>query len=122
MVTSSNMGRSWIKFVFLIYFGSLSGYANTDLFVGDFIAEVEGKTYRLSIEPAVGKKYDGILVIDEEPMQVQAHRFGERLGGRIIGKSSSFGFRAQLQGAAPLLHTETGLTIRFRRDSHKSSP
>ena len=110
------MSKPLHKLVYLVVFGSILSPAIADLFVGNFIAEVDGKTYRLTIEPPISKRYDGILMIDDDAMQVDARRFGDRFAGRIVGKSNSFGFRAEMLGAAPLIHTETGLVLKFRRD------
>jgi len=110
------MDKTLLKLVYLVTFSSFFSPAIADLFVGNFIAEVDGKSYRLTIEPPVSKRYNGILMINDKAMQVDAHRFGDQFAGRFVGKSNSFGFRAEMQGAAPLVHTETGLVIKFRRD------
>ena len=110
------MNKALCTATYLTILASIFNPAIADLFIGSFIAKIDGKTYRLSIEPANSKGYDGVFMIDKEAMEVDARRFGDQLAGRIISKHSSFGFRAEMQGSAPLVRTETGLVLPFRRD------
>ena len=116
MLTFPIMNKASYTFVLLIIISTFFSPVMADLFVGSFNAEVDGKSYRLIIEPPVNKRYDGIFMITDTAMQVDARRFGDLFVGRLTGKNKSFGFRAEILGDAPLVSTETGLVIKFRRD------
>jgi hypothetical protein len=73
--------------------------------------------YQATIERFDSTTYDGLLQIDGEKLQLDAKRYGERVGGLLRSYSAEFRFRAQLQGSALILEIEDGRRIVLWRSS-----
>ena len=87
------------------------GYSFDDLFIGFFSGELDGKRYEVTIDRVNSTTYDGLMQIDGEKMQLDARRYGERVGGVLRSHTAQIRFRAELQGSLLILETEDGLRI-----------
>jgi hypothetical protein len=96
---------------------SVPGYALDDPFVGFFSGELDGSQYEVTIDRVNATTYDGLLLIDGDRMQLDARRYGERVGGLLRSHSAEFRFRAQLQGSALILEIEDGRRVVLWRSS-----
>ncbi len=93
--------------------GSL--YASDDPFVGYFSGDLEDRHYRITIDRVNASTYDGILLIDSEPLQLDARRYGEIMSGLLRSHSEQFGFRARIEGGILILNTEDGRRLILQR-------
>jgi hypothetical protein len=93
------------------------GQAQEDPFAGSFSAEIDGSQYRLSIDCVDASTYDGLLWIDAEKMQLDGRRYGEQMVGRLANESHQSGFRAHIEGSAPLLEIEISGRVILWRDA-----
>jgi hypothetical protein len=89
--------------------------ATDDPYVGYFVGDLDGRRYRVTIERVNSSTYDGILLVDDERMQLDARRYGELLNGLLRSPSEQFGFRARIEGGILIVDTEDGRRIILRR-------
>ena len=92
-------------------------HASEDPFVGYFSGDLQGRHYRITIERVNASTYDGILLIDAEPMQLDARRYGELMSGLLRSHSEQFGFRARIEGGILIVNTEDGRRLLLQRGS-----
>lgn len=95
----------------------LPGQVMADPYVGHFVGELDGHHYRVTIDRVNSTTYDGILWIDDERMQLDARRYGERMSGRLADQSQQLGFRARIEGSILILETEDGRRLILRRSN-----
>ena len=107
--------RHLLASLLILVAGLLPGTALADPYVGSFVGELDGKQYQLSIDWVSASTYDGILQVDGMPMQFDARRYGERMGGRIADESQQFRFRARIEGSLLILEIEDGRRLVLRR-------
>jgi len=93
------------------------GYTLDDPFVGFFSGELDGSQYEVTIDRVNATTYDGLLLIDGDRMQLDARRYGERVGGMLRSYAAEFRFRAELQGSALILEIEDARRIVLWRSS-----
>ena len=105
------MSKLRLLWLFLIMSWSMPGFALDDPFVGFFSGELDGGQYEVTIDRVNATTYDGLLLIDGERMQLDARRYGERVGGLLRSHSAEFRFRAQLQGSALIIEIEDARRI-----------
>jgi len=89
--------------------------AFADAYVGQFVGQLEGEEYRLSIEPGVGSRYEGELHVGGMRLAVGAWRFGENVMGQIASSEGYIDIMLSLQGNALRLEDEDGEVILFQR-------
>lgn len=95
----------------------LPGRVIADSYVGYFVGDLDGRHYRINIDRVNATTYDGILRIDDEPLQLDARRYGELMSGRLANQSQQLGFRARIEGDILILETEDGRRIILRRSN-----
>ena len=88
-----------------------------DPFVGQFSGEVDGRAYRITIDAFSAGAYDGLLLVDGEPMQLDARRYGEYLTGLLQSETEKTGFRARLQGSILVVETQDRRRIVMHRQA-----
>ena len=88
-----------------------AGIAQDASFVGYFSGELDGRQYQVTIDRFNSTTYDGLLQIDDEKMQLDASRYGERFVGLLRNHSGELRFRAELQGSALILEIEDGRRV-----------
>jgi hypothetical protein len=91
--------------------------AMADPYLGYFTGDIDGRHYRITIDRVNANTYDGILLIDDERMQLDARRNGEHMGGRLANEVEQIGFRARIEGGTLILETEDGRRIILRRST-----
>ena len=89
----------------------LTGIAQDDPFVGFFSGELDGSRYEVTIDRVNATTYDGLLLIEGEKMQLDARRYGERVGGLLRSYTAELRFRARLQGSVLILEIEDGRRV-----------
>ena len=102
---------------FLTLVWLLTGTAQDDPFVGFFSGELDDSRYEVTIDRVNATTYDGLLLIDGDRMQLDARRYGERVGGLLRSYSAELRFRAQLQGSALIFEFEDARRIVLWRSS-----
>lgn len=100
-----------------LLFSLLAATAAADPYVGQFSGEFEGRDYRVTIEQFSAGAYDGILQVGDEPMQLDARRYGEYLNGLLRSETERIGFRARLQGDILVMDFEDGRRIVLWRNA-----
>jgi hypothetical protein len=89
----------------------VTGIAQDDPFVGHFSGELDGIQYQTTIERFSSTTYDGLLQIDDDKMQLDASRYGERVAGLLRNQAGELRFRAELQGSVLILEIEDGRRV-----------
>ena len=107
--------RNWFASLTILLASLLPGAAIADPYVGSFAGELDGKRYALSIDWVSASTYDGILQVDGSPMQFDARRYGERMGGRVADETQQFRFRARIEGSLLVIEIEDGRRLVLRR-------
>ena len=89
----------------------LPTHALDDPFVGYFSGELDDSRYEVTIDRVNASTYDGLLLIDGERMQLDARRYGERVGDLLRSYTGELRFHAQLQGSVLILEIEDGRRV-----------
>ena len=110
-VRASQMGKIRALLLFALL---LSLPAAADPYVGQFGGEFDGRKYSASIDQFSAGAYDGILLVDAEPMQIDARRHGEYLSGLLRNNSEQYRFRARLQGSILIIEIDDGRRLVLR--------
>ena len=105
------MKKVQARWLLLALLWLVSGYALDDPFVGFFGGELDGSRYEVTIDRVSATTYDGLLLIDGDRMQLDARRYGDRVGGLLRSYSAELRFRAQLQGSALIFEFEDARRI-----------
>ena len=92
------MSRAVSVLLWVLLLWLLPLQASDDPYVGKFFGDLDGRHYRVSIGRVNSSTYDGILLVDDQPMQLDARRYGEHMSGLLRSHSEQFGFRARIEG------------------------
>ena len=95
--------------------GLVASAVVADPYVGQFGGELDGREYRITIDAFSAGAYDGLAVVDGEPMQLDARRYGEYLTGLLQSETEKTGFRARLMGSILVVETQDGRRIVLHR-------
>lgn len=112
---AQTMGKSIHLVLFAILLTLVSPQAVADPYEGYFTGELDGREYRATIDLFSAGAYDGILLVDGEPMQIDARRHGDFLTGLLRNNTEQFGFRGRLQGSILVMEIEDGRRLVLRR-------
>ena len=107
------MGKSIAQAASLLLCACCWQAVAADPYVGSFVGTFGGEEYRLTLNPAGNLRYEGEIVIADEPLPLVAQRFGDRLAGQIGIGGDSFEFSAELNGDILLFRDPDGEIIRF---------
>ena len=107
--------KSWPLLLALLGFPLIAAGAESDPFVGSFVARDGGETHRLTLFAFARGVYDGEYRVAGQRLPLEARRFGEALAGRVGIDESAVGFTLQPQGGGLLWRDRTGRHMLFRR-------
>jgi len=89
--------------------------AFADAYVGQFVGQLDGDEYRLTLERGAGNHYEGELHVGGTRFALGVRRFGESVMGQIASPEGYIDIMLSLQGSALRLERKDGEVLLFQR-------